>query len=69
LGATVQGVGAANREQVERAFYRGFISFFVPSATFAQARVAIFQAARDLYGQASPVEAALAQVWNAVGVN
>jgi thermolysin len=69
LGATVQGVGAANREQVEKAFYRGFTSFLVPSATFAQARAATLQAARDLYGPASPVEAALVQAWNAVGVN
>ena len=33
LGATVQGVGAANREQIERVFYRGFTSFLPPSAT------------------------------------
>ena len=49
LGATVQGVGGANREQIERVFYRGFTSFLTPRATFAQARAATIQAARDLY--------------------
>ena len=69
LGATVQGVGAANREQIERAFYRGFTSFLVPSATFSQARAATIQAARELYGGGSPAETAITQAWTAVGVN
>jgi thermolysin len=69
LGATVQGVGAASREQIERVFYRGFTAFLSPSATFSQARSATIQAARELYGQASPAETAIAQAWNAVGVN
>ena len=69
LGASVQGVGAANREQIERVFYRGFTSFLAPSATFSQARVATIQAARELYGPGSPAETAVTQAWNAVGVN
>ena len=69
LGASVQGVGAANREQIERAFYRGFTSFLAPSASFSQARAATIQAARELYGQGSPAETALVQAWTAVGVN
>jgi bacillolysin len=69
LGATVQGVGAANREQIERVFYRGFTSFLPPSASFSQARAATIQAARELYGQGSPAETAVTQAWNAVGVN
>jgi bacillolysin len=69
LGATVQGVGAANREQVERAFYRGFTSFLAPSATFSQARAATIRAARELSGAGSPAETAITQAWTAVGVN
>jgi thermolysin len=69
LGATVQGVGGANREQIERAFYRGFTSFLPPSATFSQARGATIQAAGELYGSGSPAETALSQAWTAVGVN
>jgi len=69
LGATVQGVGAANREQIERVFYRGFTSFLAPSATFSQARAATLQAARELYGPGSPAETAVTQAWAAVGVD
>ena len=69
LGATVQGVGAGNREQIERAFYRGFTGLLPPSATFSQARAATVQAARELYGSDSPPERALTQAWAAVGVN
>jgi thermolysin len=69
LGATVQGVGAGNREQIERVFYRGFTSFLTPRATFAQARAATIQAARDLYNPGSAAETAVIQAWNAVGVD
>jgi len=69
LGGTVQGVGGANREQIERVFYRGFTSFLAPSATFSQARAATIQAARELYNPGSPAETAVIQAWNAVGVN
>ncbi len=69
LGGSVQGVGAANRAQIERVFYRAFTAFLTPSSTFSQARAATIQAARDLYGVAGPVEAAVTQAWNATGVN
>jgi len=69
LGGTVQGVGAANREQIERVFYRGFTAFLAPSATFSQARAATIQAARELYQPGSAAETAVIQAWNAVGVN
>jgi len=68
LGATVQGVGAANREQIERIFYRAFTAFLPPSATFSQARAATIQAARELYNPGSAAETAVIQAWNAVGV-
>jgi thermolysin len=69
LGGTVQGVGGANREQIERVFYRAFTAFLTPSATFAQARAATIQAARELYQPGSAAETAVIQAWNAVGVN
>jgi bacillolysin len=69
LGASVQGVGGANREQVERVFYRAFTAFLAPSATFSQARAATIQSASELYGAGSAVETAVTQAWTAVGVN
>jgi thermolysin len=69
LGGRVTGVGAANREQIERVFYLAFTSFLVPSSNFASARVATIQAARQLYPGSPAVEAAVTQAWTAVGVN
>ena len=68
-GLTVQGVGAANREQIERVFYRGFTQLLPSSATFSVARAVTIQAARDLYGTGSSAERAITQAWTAVGVN
>jgi bacillolysin len=67
-GLGVQGVGSANREQVEKVFYRAFTEMLNASATFATARAATIQAARDLYGAGSPAERAVTQAWAAVGV-
>jgi len=68
-GLAVQGVGSANREQMERVFYRGFALLLPSSATFAIARSATIQAARELYGAGSAAERAVTQAWTAVGVN
>ena len=68
-GLSVQGVGAANRERVERVFYRAFIYLLPASARFTTARAATIQAARDLYGENSDVERVITQAWTAVGVN
>jgi bacillolysin len=68
-GVLVEGVGSANREQIERVFYRAFTQFLTPTATFAVARAATIQAARDLYGVGSAAERAVTQAWTAVGVN
>lgn len=67
-GITVQGVGAANRAQIEKVFYRAFVYLLPSNATFATARVATAQAARDLYGVGGAVEVAVTQAWTAVGV-
>lgn len=68
-GLTVEGVGLANREQIEKTFYRAFTQMLPSSATFATARAATIQAARDLYGAGSAAERAVVQAWTAVGVN
>lgn len=68
-GRTVQGVGAANREQIEKVFFRAFVQLLPSNATFKTARAATIQAARDLYGAGSPAERAVTQAWTAVGVN
>jgi bacillolysin len=68
-GLPVQGVGAANRDQVEKAFYRAFTQLLTANATISMARAATIQAARDLYGSGSAPERAVTQAWTAVGVN
>lgn len=67
-GLAVAGVGRANREQVERIFYRAFTSMLPATARFSTARSATIQAARDLYGAGSAVERAVTDAWTAVGV-
>jgi len=66
---SVQGVGTANREQIEKAFYRAFVFLLPASANFSTARAATIQAARDLYGANSAAATAITQAWTAVGVN
>jgi thermolysin len=68
-GITVQGVGAANREQIEKSFYRALAFLLPASANFSTARAATIQAARDLYGASSAAASAITQAWTAVGVN
>ena len=68
-GLSVQGVGVANREQIEKTFYRAFTQLMPSNATFSVARTVTIQAARDLYGAGSAVERAVTQAWTAVGVN
>jgi thermolysin len=67
-GISVQGVGSANREQIEKVFYRGFTQMLPAAATFSMARAATIQSARDLYGAGSPPERAVTEAWTAVGV-
>jgi thermolysin len=68
-GLAVQGVGAANRDQMERVWYRAFAFLLPSSANFSTARAATIQAARDLYGAGSAAERAVTQAWAAVGVS
>ena len=68
-GLSVQGIGAANREQMEKVFYRAFTQLLPANARFATARAATLQAAQDLYPGNNPIANALTQAWTAVGVN
>jgi thermolysin len=68
-GRAVTGVGAANRDQVEKVFYRAFAFKLTSNATFSMARSATIQAARELYGRGSAAETAIIQAWDAVGVD
>lgn len=67
-GLNVTGVGAVNREQIEKVFYRAFTSMLPANARFTTARAATIQAARDLYGAGSAAERAVTEAWTAVGV-
>lgn len=67
-GLAVTGVGGANREKIEKVFYRAFTQMLPSNATFASARSATIQAARDLYGAGSDVERATSEAWTACGV-
>jgi bacillolysin len=67
-GLPVTGVGLANMEQMEKVFYRAFTLLMPANSTFATARAATIQAARDLYGATGPVVNAVTQAWTAVGV-
>lgn len=68
-GLGVQGVGSANRLQIETVFYRAVTQLLPSNATFAMARAATLQAARDLYGVGSAAERAMTEAWDAVGVH
>lgn len=67
-GITVTGVGAANRAQIERAFFRG-ITLLLPNAPSMQlAASTIIQASSDLHGANSAATAAIRQAFQAVGL-
>jgi thermolysin len=67
-GLSVTGVGAANRDQIEKVFYRAFTQMLPRNATFSLARAATIQASRDLFGANSNAERAVTEAWTAVGV-
>jgi len=67
-----KGTGALNgisREKAEQIWYRALTVYFTSSTNYAGARVGTMNAARDLYGFASPEQNAVAAAWSAVNVN
>ncbi len=67
-GRTVQGVGVANRLQIEQAFFRALVDLASPLATFQTMAIAIRQAAVDLHGAGSSAHTAVDQALTAVGL-
>ena len=67
-GISVNGIGFAQMERMERVFYRGFMYYLVPSSNFSDAREATIRAARELYGAGGVEEQTVRAGWNAVGV-
>ena len=67
-GRTVQGVGVANRLQIEQAFFRALVDLASPLATFQTMATAIRQAAVDLHGAGSSAHTAIDQALTAVGL-
>ncbi len=59
---------ARGRDRMALVFGRAFTRLLPSSGTFATARAATIQAARDLYGAGSATERAVAEAWSAVGV-
>ena len=68
-GIKVQGVGASNREQIEKVFYRAFAQLMPANANFSMARAITLEAAQDLYSVNSAPYNAVRDAWTAVGVN
>ena len=66
-GLAVQGVGAANREQIERVFFRAMTEMMPSSTSFPIATAVVFQSALDLFGSGSSVSTAVLQALLAVG--
>ena len=67
-GVTVQGVGAANRHDVERAFFRALTDLLPSSPHLPMTAGAIVQSAADLFGSDSATHQAIGQAMVAVGL-
>ena len=67
-GLPVSGVGGANRELVERAFFRAMTDLMPSQPNFAMASAVIRQSALDLYGARSATYRTIDQALNAVGL-
>ena len=67
-GRSMTGVGAANRADVERAFFRAMTDLMPPEASLRDAARAIEQSAVDLYGAGSATHTAVNEALHAVGL-
>ena len=67
-GITVQGVGSANRAQIERSFFRGMTVLMPNAPTMQVAAQATLQGAIDLYGANGSPALAIRQAMQAVGL-
>lgn len=67
-GRTIQGVGGANRAQIEQAFFRAMVDLAPPFTTLAGMGIVIRQAAADLHGAGSDAFNSIHQALTAVGL-
>jgi len=67
-GLSVTGVGAANRTQIEKVFFRAETQLMPNNANLQMAAGAVIQAALDLYGASSAASQAVTQAMTAVGL-
>jgi Zn-dependent metalloprotease len=67
-GLSVTGVGAQNRELVERAFFRAMTQLMPNVPSQSTAALAVYQASVDLYGVTGATTQAIAQAMIAVGL-
>jgi thermolysin len=67
-GVSVTGVGAANRAQIEKVFFRAETQLMPNNATLQTAAAVVIQAAIDLYGAGSAPTQAVTQAMIAVGL-
>lgn len=68
-GLTVEGLGTSiGRSKVEQIYYRALELYLTASAQFVDARRALIQAAKDLYGVNSNEAQAVALAWDTVEV-
>ena len=67
-GVSVTGVGAANRAQIEKVFFRAETQLMPNNANLQTAAAVVIQAAVDLYGASSPATQAVTQAMTAVGL-
>lgn len=67
-GVSVTGVGAANRAQIEKVFFRATTQLMPNDASLTTAAAVVIQAAIDLYGAGSAPAQAVTQAMTAVGL-
>jgi bacillolysin len=67
-GLSVTGVGAANRAQIEKVFFRAMTQLMPNNANLQTAAAVVIQAAVDLYGPSSAATQAVTQAMAAVGL-
>ena len=63
----LEHTAGGTRHDVDRVFFRAVSELLSSRATFATTRKAMLQSARDLFGPASAVEAAVYAGWSAAG--
>jgi thermolysin len=67
-GLSVTGVGAANRAQIEKVFFRAETQLMPNNASLQTAAAVVIQAAVDLYGASAAPTQAVTQAMVAVGL-